>query len=199
MVLAKRNCRCRYGEQSGRLGFLHKLTGLFPSPVHQGEWSCDWGGGERQLGQGVWDGWRVSPPSVHKASAHHLHMPTLGGLFFRQGLCDLHRTTWEKPKAQKCVDTGAAGCQEAGFSSRTLNNRYQEKHILGPALPLISSMLPWMLHVPLWDSVFPPVKWKSCRLKQEMWVWKVTWGAVVTEGSKVSSSTPANCFQKPKL
>ena len=44
----------------------------------------------------------------HKASVHHLHVSTLGELSFRWGLCDLHRTTWEKPKAQKCADTEAA-------------------------------------------------------------------------------------------
>ena len=126
------------------------------------------GGGdaERQLWWWVQDGSRVNPPSPHKASVHHLHVSTLGELSFRWGLCDLHRTTWEKPKAQKCADTEAAGYQVAGFSSRTLNNRYQENCIPGPALPLTSCMLPWMLHVPLWDSVFPSVKWKSCKLKQ---------------------------------
>lgn len=142
MVLAKRNCRCRYGQQSGRLGSLHEQTGVcFPVLCTRvnGHAIGGWGAAAGAGGAG----WVKGESSLcPQGLAHHLHVPALGGLSFHRGLCDLHRTTWEKPKAQKCVDTGAAGCQVAGFSSRTLNNRYQEKCIPGPMLPLTSSMLP---------------------------------------------------------
>lgn len=95
-------------------------------------WAGGGGDAELQLRWWVWNGSRVNPPSPHKASVHHLHVSTVGELSFRWGLCDLHRTTWEKPKAQKCADTEAAGYQVAGFSSRTLNNRLSGELHSGP-------------------------------------------------------------------
>ena len=102
MVTAKTNCRCRYGLQSVRTHAASPCANWGCFPVLLRVWVNGGGGGTRMGEQ------RILPVPTRPPSTAST-CTALEGSPSGWGLCDLHRTTWEKRVVEKCVATEAAG------------------------------------------------------------------------------------------